>query len=65
MRALVLSSHYRDLANLTNRLTVTPGPAAPAFPLYDSKMNVTEAGAATTLDDSDLNAVLAKFGGAP
>jgi hypothetical protein len=56
---------YRDLANLTNRLTVTPTPATPDFPFYDSEMNVTEAGAATTLDDSDLNAVLARFGGAP
>jgi hypothetical protein len=56
---------YRDLANLTNRLTLTPNPAAPDFPYYDSEMNVTEAGAATTLDDSDLNAVLAKLGGAP
>jgi hypothetical protein len=54
---------FRDVANLTNRLTVTP--ATTEFPLYDSEMNVTEAGATTTLDDSDLNAVLAKFGGAP
>jgi hypothetical protein len=55
---------YRDFANLTNRLTVTPTPTAPEFPFYDSEMNVTEAGAATTLDDSDLNAVIARFGGA-
>jgi hypothetical protein len=54
---------FRDLANLTNRLTVTPATAE--FPLYDSEMNVSEAGATTTLDDNDLNAVLAKFGGAP
>jgi photosystem II stability/assembly factor-like uncharacterized protein len=54
---------FRDLANLTNRLTVTP--ATTEFPLYDSEMNVSEAGATTTLDDNDLNAVLAKFGGAP
>jgi hypothetical protein len=54
---------FRDLANLTNRLTSTP--ASLQLPIYDSEMNVTEAGAATTLDDSDLDAVLAKFGGAP
>jgi hypothetical protein len=55
---------FRDLANLTNRLTVTPD-VSTEFPLYDSEMNVTEAGATTTLDDSDLNALLAKFGGTP
>jgi hypothetical protein len=54
---------FRDLANLTNRLTNTP--ASGEVPIYDSEMNVTEAGAATTLDDNDLNALLAKFGGAP
>jgi len=54
---------FRDLGNLTNRLTVTP--AGTEVPLYDSEMNLTEAGAATTLDDNDLNALLAKFGGAP
>jgi len=54
---------FRDLGNLTNRLTVTP--TATEAPLYDSEMNVSEAGAATTLDDNDLNALLAKFGGAP
>ena len=48
---------------MTNRLTVTP--AVTELPLYDSEMNVTEAGATTTLDDSDLTALLAKFGGAP
>jgi len=63
---------FRDLANLTNRLTLTPrlatDPApdpATDLPLYDSEMNLTETGAATTLDDNDLNALLAKFGGAP
>ncbi|HEY0483589.1 MAG TPA: hypothetical protein VGD37_38990 [Kofleriaceae bacterium] len=54
---------FRDLANLTNRLTVDP--TVSEVPLYDSEMNLTETGAATTLDDSDLNALLAKFGGAP
>jgi hypothetical protein len=54
---------FRDLANLTNRLTATPTPVE--FPFYDSEMNVTETGTATTLDDSDLNAVLSKIGGAP
>lgn len=54
---------FRDLGNLTNRLTVTP--ASTEVPLYDSEMNLTESGAATTLDDSDLDALLAKFGGAP
>ncbi|HEV7557413.1 MAG TPA: hypothetical protein VGO00_18225 [Kofleriaceae bacterium] len=54
---------FRDLANLTNRLTQTP--AATEVPLYDSQMNTTEAGATTTLDDNDLAALLAKFGGAP
>jgi len=55
---------FRDLANLTNRLTVTANPAT-EFPLYDSEMNLTETGASTTLDDNDLTALLAKFGGAP
>jgi len=54
---------YRDVANLANRLTVTP--AGTETPLYDSEMNLTETGAATTLDDNDLNGLLAKFGGAP
>jgi photosystem II stability/assembly factor-like uncharacterized protein len=54
---------FRDLANLTSRLTQTP--AATELPIYDSEMNLTEAGAATTIDDNDLAAVLAKFGGAP
>jgi hypothetical protein len=54
---------YRDLANLANRLTVTP--AGIETPLYDNEMNLTETGAATTLDDNDLNGLLAKFGGAP
>jgi hypothetical protein len=54
---------FRDLANLSNRLTVTP--ASTEVPVYDSEMNITETGAATTLNDSDLNALLAKFGGAP
>jgi hypothetical protein len=53
---------FRDLGNLTNRLTVTP--ASSELPIYDSEMNLSEAGAATTLDDNDLNALLAKFGGA-
>jgi hypothetical protein len=55
---------FRDLANLTNRLTDTPAPST-ELPVYDSEMNVTESGASTTLDDNDLNALLAKFGGAP
>ena len=54
---------FLDLANLTNRLTLTP--AGTELPLYDTEMNLTETGAATTLDDSDLTALLAKFGGAP
>jgi hypothetical protein len=54
---------FRDLANLTNRMTATP--ATTELPLYDSEMNLTETGAATTLDDSDLTALLAKFGGTP
>jgi len=54
---------YRDLANLANRLTVTPATAE--TPLYDNEMNLTETGAATTLDDNDLNGLLTKFGGAP
>jgi hypothetical protein len=54
---------FFDLSNLTNRLTVTP--ASTELPVYDAEMNVTEAGASTTLNDSDLNALLAKFGGAP
>ncbi|HEX7836044.1 MAG TPA: hypothetical protein VF469_01210 [Kofleriaceae bacterium] len=54
---------FRDLANLTNRLTLNP--TGTEVPLYDSEMNLTETGAATTLDDNDLNALLAKFGGAP
>jgi hypothetical protein len=54
---------FRDLGNLTNRLTVTA--TGTEVPLYDSEMNLSEAGASTTLDDSDLSALLAKFGGAP
>ncbi len=54
---------YRDVANLANRLTSTP--ATTENPLYDNEMNLTETGAATTLDDNDLNGLLAKFGGAP
>jgi hypothetical protein len=54
---------FRDLANLTNRLTNTP--ATTEVPLYDSEMNVNEADATATLDDNDLNALLARFGGAP
>lgn len=54
---------FRDLSNLSNRLTVTP--ASTELPIYDAEMNVTEAGASTTLNDSDLNALLAKFGGTP
>ncbi|HEX3474029.1 MAG TPA: hypothetical protein VHT91_03250 [Kofleriaceae bacterium] len=54
---------FRDLGNLTNRLTVTA--AGTENPIYDSEMNLSEAGASTTLDDSDLSALLAKFGGAP
>jgi hypothetical protein len=54
---------FLDLANLTTRLTITP--ASTELPIYDSEMNVTEAGATTTIDDNDLNTVLAKFGGAP
>jgi len=54
---------FRDLSNLSNRLTLTP--TSTELPIYDSEMNVTETAAATTLDDSDLNALLAKFGGAP
>lgn len=56
---------YRDVANLTNRLSATPDSVATEFPFYDSEMNLTEAGAATTITTDDLNAVLAKFGGAP
>jgi hypothetical protein len=55
---------FRDLANLTNRLTDTPA-AATELPVYDAEMNVTEAGTSTTLDDNDLTTLLAKFGGAP
>jgi len=54
---------FRDLANLTNRLTVNP--TAAELPLYDSEMNLSESGTSTTLDDNDLTALLAKFGGAP
>ena len=55
---------FRDLANLTNRLTASPTTTT-ELPIYDAEMNVTEAGAATTLDDNDLAALLAKFGGTP
>jgi len=51
---------------LTPRAPGDPAPnPATDLPLYDSEMNLTETGAATTLDDNDLNALLAKFGGAP
>jgi hypothetical protein len=48
---------------MTNRLTVTP--ASTEVPLYDSQMNTSEAGTTQTLDDNDLTALLAKFGGQP
>ncbi|HEX3766541.1 MAG TPA: hypothetical protein VHW23_47935 [Kofleriaceae bacterium] len=54
---------FRDVLNLANRLTVS-APGA-ELPVYDAEMNLTEDGTATTLDDSDLQALLAKFGGAP
>jgi hypothetical protein len=54
---------FRDLANLTNRLSVDP--TATEVPIYDSEMNLSETGSSSTLDDNDLNALLAKFGGAP
>jgi hypothetical protein len=54
---------FRDLGNLTNRMTVTA--AGTEIPLYDSEMNLSETGASTTLDDDDLTALIAKFGGAP
>ena len=54
---------FRDVANLTSRMTATP--ATTVLPLYDNELNLTEAGAATTLDDNDLTALIAKFGGTP
>jgi hypothetical protein len=54
---------YRDVANLANRMTNTP--AQTEFPFYDAVMNLTDTGGATTIDDNDLAALLAKFGGAP
>jgi hypothetical protein len=56
---------FRDLANLTNRMTATPDTTVTQFPFYDSEMNLSEAGATTTIDDNDLTALVAKFGGAP
>jgi hypothetical protein len=56
---------FFDLSNLTNRLTTTPPTPAAEFPFYDAEMNLTEAGAPTTLDSNDLDALLSKFGGAP
>jgi hypothetical protein len=56
---------FRDVTNLTNRMTTSPAQAAPEFPFYDAEMNLSEAGAPTTLDDNDLTALIAKFGGAP
>jgi hypothetical protein len=44
-------------------MTVTA--AGTEIPLYDSEMNLSETGASTTLDDDDLTALIAKFGGAP
>jgi hypothetical protein len=57
------SIDFLDVLNLTNRLTLTP--TATDVPIYDAEMNLTESGAGTTLDDNDLQALLAKFGGAP
>ena len=54
---------FRDLANLTNRITVDPTGAE--VPIYDSEMNLSETGTSSTLDDNDLTALLGKFGGAP
>jgi photosystem II stability/assembly factor-like uncharacterized protein len=57
---------FFDLSNLTNRLTTTPLPTSTGeFPFYDTEMNLTEAGAPTTITEDDLSALLAKFGGAP
>jgi hypothetical protein len=54
---------FRDLSQLTSRLTTTP--ATTELPFYDSELNLTEAGAATTIGEDDLAALLAKFGGTP
>jgi hypothetical protein len=54
---------FLDVSNLTTRLTLTP--VAIEVPIYDSEMNVTEAGFPGTLDENDLAALFAKFGGAP
>jgi hypothetical protein len=54
---------FLDVANLTSRLTTTP--AATEIPIYDTELNMSEAGATTTLNDSDLDALLSKLGGAP
>ena len=55
---------FLDVSNLTTRMTLTP--AEIEVPIYDSEMDVTDAGgAAGTLDENDLAALFAKFGGAP
>jgi len=54
---------FQDISALTNRMTTTT--ASTEVPIYDSEMNLTEAGGSSILDDNDLNAVLPKLGGAP
>jgi photosystem II stability/assembly factor-like uncharacterized protein len=54
---------FQDISNLANRMTTTT--ASTEVPIYDSEMNLTEAGGSSILDDNDLNTVLPKLGGAP
>ena len=54
---------FQDISNLANRITTNA--STTEIPLYDTELNLTELGGTSTLDDNDLNAALAKFGGAP
>jgi hypothetical protein len=54
---------FLDVANLTSRTTTTV--ISTEIPFFDNVLNMSEAGAATTINDSDLDALLGKFGGAP
>ena len=44
---------------------MTTTTASTEVPIYDTEVNLTEAGGSSILDDNDLNAVLPKLGGAP
>jgi hypothetical protein len=54
---------FQDISNLANRFTTSS--ASTELPIYDTQVNLTEAGGAAQIDDNDLTSLLAKIGGAP